>query len=158
MGDHSILGMCDRWSIGCLNPHFIDWSGVKYVAPLLLLHWIFFENMFWWITIVFIRKSNVSTCLNLVICRIPSNKSTCGSHNWRWDMGVKICLNSQWYITIDRVIADWYTKILDLLGFIKVFSILFSYHKPWPNLKIMTYPDSILYEVVSVHIKIFICW
>ena len=43
------------------------------------------------------------------------------------------------------------------LCFIKVFSDLLPNHKPWPNISIVTYPDSIVYDVAPVHIGIFTC-
>ena len=47
---------------------------------------------------------------------------------------------------------DWHW-----LGFIKMFSILFPKHNIWPNISIITSPDSIVYEVAPVHIGIFTC-
>ena len=48
-------------------------------------------------------------------------------------------------------------KSLHWLRFIKIFSILFSNHKPCPNIIIMTSPDYIIYEVAPVDIGIFTC-
>ena len=155
MHGHLILDIGDMCSIGFLTTHLIDWTEVEHVATLILLYWRYFENIFWWIPIVFIWNSNVLTCLNIVICGIPSNKSTCGSHHLYWDMGVKMFLNHQFNILIGRVIAYWYTKNWHGLEFIRVFSILFPNHKPWPNIGIMTSTDSILYEVAPALIGIF---
>ena len=57
-----------------------------------------------------IWSGNVSTCLNLFICGVISNKSTCGSHCQHLDMGIKICINSQCTVMIGRVITDWYSR------------------------------------------------
>ena len=49
------------------------------------------------------------------------------------------------------------SKSVHWLGFIKIFFILLANHKTWPNIRIMTSPHSIVYEVVSVHTGIFTC-
>ena len=47
---------------------------------------------------------------------------------------------------------DWH-----LLWFIKDLSILFPNHKTWPNINIITSPNSIVYEFDPVNIGIFTC-
>ena len=157
MDGHVILYICDNWISQCLITHLINQPEVEHTAPLLLIHWIYIEYMFWWIPIVFIWYINVSTCINIVICGIPINKSTCGSHHWNWDMGIKICLHSQWPLLTSRVIKDWYSKSLALIGNIKVFSVLLPSHKTCPNISIINSPDYIVYVVVPVHTGIFTC-
>ena len=157
MDGHVILDIFDRCIKGCLTPHLIDQPKVEHVAPLLLLHWGYIEDVFLWVPIVLIWNSNMLTCLNLVICGIPSNKSTYRPHYLHWDMDIKICLNSQWPMLIDRVITYWYSESSALIGVYWFFSTLLTNHKPWPNTIIMTSPGSIVYGVAPVHIGIFTC-
>ena len=174
-----VMGSRDRWILSWVvafkiylafsnhNPQFLvisegvtttlhlgDWPEVEHVDPLLLLHW----RSVWWIPIVFIWNSNVSTCLNIVIFGVPINEATFGSHYWHWYMGVLIFASITsglcWLLGSSNIGIP---KVRYLLGFIKVISILLPNHKPWPNINIMTSPDSILYEFAPVHIDIFTC-
>ena len=104
-----------------------------------------------------IWSGNVSACLNLFICGVISNKSTCGSHCQHLDMGIKICIHSQFTVMIGRVSQIGIPKSHHWLGFIKCVSILLPNHNPWKNISIMTSPNSIVYKVAPVHIGIFTC-
>ena len=157
MDGHVIMDICDRWNTGCLTPHLIDWTDVEHVANFLLLHWRYLEYVFWWIPIVFIWISNVLTCLNLVIDGIPSNKYTC---RYTIDIVIWVLKYSSipsglfWSVESSKIGMPKYQY---LLGFIKSFPIMLPNHKTWPNIIIMTSPDSIVYEVAPVHIGILTC-
>ena len=55
---------------------------------MLLLHFIYLEDVVWGMPILLIWNSNVLKCLNIIICWILSNKSTCRFHHWHSYMGL----------------------------------------------------------------------
>ena len=143
MDVHVVLYICDRWITGCVTPHLIDKPEVVHVAPLLPLHWRYLKDMF---------DGSQSRSFEIVMCQHVSTSSSVGYRviNSHVDTTINIGL---WILKSASItsVMFWLVGSLRIgipraqhwLGFIKVFSILFPNHKPWPNLSITTSPDYI---------------